>query len=129
MDRNIANIFSNISYILGPYNTFQTLHSRKTDNRALCNHPPPPGAQNMVIKGYRTKVTPTDKVKQLKYLLDMWREKDLANVRSCDIVPDASNRSHTGLSFDHVHFLASSDGIIIKLVCFSFIDSMDGIII
>lgn len=62
----------------------------------------------MVIKGYRTKVTPTDKVKQLKYLLDTWREKDLANVRSCDIVPDASNRSHTGLSIDHVHFIASS---------------------
>ena len=62
----------------------------------------------MVIKGYRTKVIPTEQVKELKQLLELWRETGMVQVRSCDVVPDSSNRSHTGLSIDHVHFIASS---------------------
>ena len=62
----------------------------------------------MVIKGYRTKVTPTENVKQLKQLLERWREPQCQHIKSCEVIPDSSNRSHTGLSVDHVHFIASS---------------------
>ena len=62
----------------------------------------------MVIKGYRTKVIPTANVMELQRLLQLWREPKLVKVKSCDVVPDSSNRSHTGLSIDHVHFIASS---------------------
>lgn len=61
----------------------------------------------MVIKGYKKKPEPTQDVKDLKRLIDKWRETDLAHVRSCDVVPDSSNRSHTGLSVDHVHYIAT----------------------
>ncbi len=63
----------------------------------------------MVIRGFRTKVEPGPKVEELKFLLDAWREKGpLIKVKSCDVVPDSSNRGHTGLSIDHVHFIASN---------------------
>ena len=62
----------------------------------------------MTISGCRTIVKPSEKVLELKRLLELWREKPLLKVRSCDIVPDSSNRGHTGLSIDHVHFIASS---------------------
>ena len=32
----------------------------------------------------------------------------MMKVKSCDVVPDSSNRTHTGLSVDHVHFIASN---------------------
>ena len=64
----------------------------------------------MVIKGYRTKVKPTAQVLELKRILELWRETGIGmiQVKSSDVVPDSSNRSHTGLSIDHVHFIASS---------------------
>ena len=61
----------------------------------------------MVIKGYRSIVEPNQDVKDLKFLIEQWREKEMVFVRSCDIVPDGSNRMHTGLSVDHVHYLAT----------------------
>ena len=62
----------------------------------------------MVIKGFRTKVEPGPKVEELKFLLESWREDKVVKVKSSNIVPDSSNRGHTGLSIDHVHFIASS---------------------
>ena len=54
-----------------------------------------------------TRKVPTE-VKELKLALDTWRETSLVFVCSNEIVPDTSNRVHTGLSVDHVHFIASS---------------------
>merc|ERR1719272_706350 len=62
----------------------------------------------MGIKGFRKIVKPSEDVMELKRLIDLWREPALLHVRSCDVVPDTSNRSHTGLSVDHVHFIASN---------------------
>lgn len=62
----------------------------------------------MGIKGFKLIVKPTEDVVELKRLIDQWREPALLHVRSCDVVPDTSNRSHTGLSVDHVHFIASN---------------------
>ena len=82
----------------------------------------------MGIKGFRTKVLPSKKEKELKALLDRWRESPqsgerakvatsrvrqrgrckLLKVKSTDIVPDSSNRMHTGLSLDHIHYIASN---------------------
>ena len=61
----------------------------------------------MAILGYKKKVVATDDVKALKRLIDMWRETDMIHVRSSDVVPDSSNRMHTGISVDHVHYLAT----------------------
>jgi len=61
----------------------------------------------MTIKGYKTKVRPSPQVHELKRLIDKWREPELLMVRSNLIVPDTSNRSHTGLSVDHCHLIAS----------------------
>lgn len=44
----------------------------------------------------------------MKLLMDQWREPAMMLVRSCDIIPDTSNRSYTGLSVEHVHFLAAN---------------------
>lgn len=49
-----------------------------------------------------------DEVKRLKELVDAWREPGLVRVRSRLVVPDATNRGHTGLSVDHIHFVASN---------------------
>lgn len=46
-------------------------------------------------------------VEKLKELVDRNREYDMVRVRSDLIVPDSSNRGHTGLSADHVHFIAT----------------------
>eukprot|EP00946_MAST-07B_sp_MAST-7B-sp1_P002186 g2186.t1 len=62
----------------------------------------------MAITGYKTVVEPSPLVRELKRLLDRWREEDLIVVRSDRVVPDISNRGHTGLSLDHIHFLATS---------------------
>lgn len=62
----------------------------------------------MVVKGFRTRVVPTKEVKELKRLIEQWREPGMMKVKSCDVVPDSSNRNHTGLSIDHVHFIASN---------------------
>ena len=62
----------------------------------------------MAIKGYKTVVAPSTLVRELKRLLDRWREPRLTRVRADRVVPDVSNREHTGLSLDHIHFLATS---------------------
>lgn len=46
-------------------------------------------------------------VARLNELIFKWREHHLAMVRSCDICPDWTNRAQTGLSVDHVHYVAS----------------------
>lgn len=63
---------------------------------------------DMAITGYRTVVAPSARVVELKRLLDRWREARLARVRCDRVVCDVSNRAHTGLSLDHIHFLATS---------------------
>ena len=55
----------------------------------------------MTITGYRTVVKPSPQVRELKRILDRWREPGMQNVTSNLIVPDTSNRDHTGLSDDH----------------------------
>ena len=59
------------------------------------------------IKGYKKVTEPTQDVKDLKFLIDQWREPEMCPVRSDLVVPDSSNRMHTGLSVDHVHYLAT----------------------
>mmetsp|Transcript_65007 Transcript_65007/g.107781 ORF Transcript_65007/g.107781 Transcript_65007/m.107781 type:complete len:388 (-) Transcript_65007:71-1234(-) len=46
-------------------------------------------------------------VAQLNALIQRWREGPLVRVRSCDICPDWTNRAQTGLSLDHVHYIAT----------------------
>lgn len=62
----------------------------------------------MAIKGHKSVVAPSDLVKELKALLERWREPGLYRVRPDLVVPDVSNRDHTGLSVDHIHFIATS---------------------
>jgi hypothetical protein len=47
-------------------------------------------------------------VKLLTDLISMWREPALRNVCCRQVVPDATNRSQTGLGVELVHFVASS---------------------
>lgn len=61
----------------------------------------------MAIKGYKKKVEPSAEVMELKKLIDSWREPAAVYVDSRLVVPDTSNRSHTGLSVDHCHLIAS----------------------
>jgi len=61
----------------------------------------------MAIKGYKQKVEPPPKIHELKALIDKWREPSLVKVDSRLVVPDTSNRGHSGLSVDHVHLLAT----------------------
>ena len=63
----------------------------------------------MAIKGYKKKVEPSAEVMELKKLIDSWREPAAVYVDSRLVVPDTSNRSHTGLSVDHCHLIASPD--------------------
>ncbi|KAK3249421.1 hypothetical protein CYMTET_41147 [Cymbomonas tetramitiformis] len=37
----------------------------------------------------------------------MWREDKVVKVKSSSVVPDATNRDRTGLSLEHVHFIAT----------------------
>eukprot|EP00448_Togula_jolla_P000839 CAMPEP_0170605448 /NCGR_PEP_ID=MMETSP0224-20130122/19979_1 /TAXON_ID=285029 /ORGANISM="Togula jolla, Strain CCCM 725" /LENGTH=392 /DNA_ID=CAMNT_0010930453 /DNA_START=39 /DNA_END=1217 /DNA_ORIENTATION=+ len=46
-------------------------------------------------------------VARLNGLIRKWREGSLTQVRSCNICPDWSNRLETGLSVDHVHYVAT----------------------
>jgi hypothetical protein len=46
-------------------------------------------------------------VSKLNELIQRWREGPAKPVRSCDICPDWSNRAETGLSVDHVHYVAT----------------------
>lgn len=43
----------------------------------------------------------------LNRLLSEWREPGMFNVPPRQVVPDFSNRGHTGLSVEHVHYLAT----------------------
>mmetsp|Transcript_91146 Transcript_91146/g.244019 ORF Transcript_91146/g.244019 Transcript_91146/m.244019 type:complete len:340 (-) Transcript_91146:223-1242(-) len=45
-------------------------------------------------------------VVRMNSLLDRWRI-GLEYIRSCNVVPDATNRAQTGLSIHHVHYIAS----------------------
>lgn len=46
-------------------------------------------------------------VAKLNALIERWRVGPLVRVRSCDICPDWTNRAQTGLSLDHVHYIAT----------------------
>lgn len=46
-------------------------------------------------------------VLRLNALIKQWSEGPLVKVWSCDICPDTCNRQFTGLSVDHVHFVAT----------------------
>mmetsp|Transcript_72357 Transcript_72357/g.182526 ORF Transcript_72357/g.182526 Transcript_72357/m.182526 type:complete len:378 (-) Transcript_72357:95-1228(-) len=48
-----------------------------------------------------------DAVLRLNSLIERWRVGPLVRVRSCDICPDWTNRAQTGLSLDHVHYIAT----------------------
>jgi len=61
----------------------------------------------MGIRGYKKFVTPTPEIHELKQLIDKWREPSLEFISSRLVVPDTSNRGHTGLSVDHCHLIAS----------------------
>ena len=62
----------------------------------------------MGIRGYKKKVTPSPEVYELKRMIDKWREhRGLEFVQSRLVVPDTSNRSHTALSVDHCHLIAT----------------------
>lgn len=47
-------------------------------------------------------------LKELNDLIAKWREPGLLKVRARDVIPDFGNRGHTGLSVEHVHYIASS---------------------
>lgn len=49
-------------------------------------------------------------VVRLNELLERWRVGPLVSVRSCDVCPDWTNRAQTGLSLDHVHYVAAMIG-------------------
>jgi len=46
-------------------------------------------------------------VLRLNSLIKQWSDGSLVKVRSCDICPDTCNRQFTGLSVDHVHYVAT----------------------
>lgn len=46
-------------------------------------------------------------VVRLNRLIEEWREGPLTMVKSSDICPDWTNRAQTGLSVDHVHYIAA----------------------
>jgi len=48
-----------------------------------------------------------DSVVRLNALIGQWREGPLTKVKSSEICPDWTNRAQTGLSLDHVHYIAS----------------------
>lgn len=48
-----------------------------------------------------------DAVLRLNALIERWREGPLVRVRSSEICPDWTNRAQTGLSLDHVHYIAT----------------------
>eukprot|EP00448_Togula_jolla_P013057 CAMPEP_0170597220 /NCGR_PEP_ID=MMETSP0224-20130122/15593_1 /TAXON_ID=285029 /ORGANISM="Togula jolla, Strain CCCM 725" /LENGTH=455 /DNA_ID=CAMNT_0010921681 /DNA_START=59 /DNA_END=1426 /DNA_ORIENTATION=- len=44
----------------------------------------------------------------LNSIIDKYRLPDLLNIPPSQVIPDFSNRGHTGLSVEHVHYLAQS---------------------
>eukprot|EP00928_Gymnodinium_smaydae_P020539 TRINITY_DN17938_c0_g1_i1.p1 TRINITY_DN17938_c0_g1~~TRINITY_DN17938_c0_g1_i1.p1 ORF type:complete len:435 (-),score=38.89 TRINITY_DN17938_c0_g1_i1:490-1794(-) len=48
-----------------------------------------------------------EQVIKLNSLIKEWSIGSLVQVRSCDICPDATNRAHTGLAVEHVHYIAT----------------------
>jgi len=71
------------------------MSKRMTQKAATC------GGQAFDIKD------DAEMVSRLNALIELWREGPLAPVRSCDVCPDWSNRAQTGLSVDHVHYVAT----------------------
>lgn len=61
----------------------------------------------MGIYGYKKIVKAPPEIHEMKALIDKWREPELVQVDSRTVVPDSSNRGHTGLSVDHCHLLAT----------------------
>ncbi|KAH9253649.1 hypothetical protein BASA81_008267 [Batrachochytrium salamandrivorans] len=47
-----------------------------------------------------------EKVAKLNELIDMWREPEMATILPRVVIPDTTNRENTGLSPNHVHYLA-----------------------
>lgn len=54
-----------------------------------------------------TKTKDARELKQLNDLIGKWREPGLHKIPPRLVIPDFSNRGHTGLSVEHVHYLAS----------------------
>lgn len=46
-------------------------------------------------------------VRRLNELIERWREGPAVPVLSCDVCPDWTNRAETGLSVEHVHYIAA----------------------
>jgi len=48
-----------------------------------------------------------EQVLKLNSLIKEWCVGPLIKVKSCDICPDVTNRAHTGLAVEHVHYIAT----------------------
>jgi len=72
----------------------ERMNARMNERAATC------GGQAFDVRDEREAMA------RLNELLDRWREGSLLRVRSCDICPDWTNRAQTGLSVDHVHYIA-----------------------
>eukprot|EP00937_MAST-01D_sp_MAST-1D-sp2_P005340 g5340.t1 len=68
----------------------------------------PPGT--LVGSNKYQRMTEKQKIDELNRLIERWREPSLADVRPCFVVPDTTNREHTGLSAGHVHYVATQMG-------------------
>lgn len=73
----------------------ERMNARMHERAAIC------GGQSFGISNE------TEIVTRLNELIRKWREERLVVVKSCDICPDWTNRAQTGLSVDHVHYLAT----------------------
>jgi len=49
-----------------------------------------------------------EEIKELTQLILKWRETGMIDVKPRLVIPDYSNRSHTGISVEHMHYLAKS---------------------
>ena len=47
-----------------------------------------------------------EKIAKLNELIEQWREPNLVHVLPEVVIPDTTNRCHTGLSVNHVHYIA-----------------------
>jgi hypothetical protein len=52
------------------------------------------------------QLTLEEKVEAMNVLLELWREPGLVPVPPALVIPDTTNREHTGLSGNHVHYIA-----------------------
>lgn len=67
-----------------------------------------PGTSDAKAKVIREDVDQDNEdLATLNRLLSEWREPGMFNVPPRQVVPDFSNRGHTGLSVEHVHYLAT----------------------